>query len=168
MSKNDSSTGTAPKRARRRRRWLGSSRNALKDGLAKNAAPISSAHPMPVDRLSSKQRSRLTNGTALLPDIDGRSAIARRFKDITSGILADQGGADQCSESRLQLVRRFAAAAVLAEQLELRLANGEQIDIQEHALLCSTLARLASRIGINRITKNVTPKLSEYLTGAAE
>jgi hypothetical protein len=28
----------------------------------------------------------------------------------TSAILADQGGADQCSESRLQLVRRFAAA----------------------------------------------------------
>ena len=93
----------------------------------------------------SKQRSRMTNGTALLPDIDGRSAIARRFKDITSGILADQGGADQCSESRLQLVRRFAAAAVLAEQMESRLANGEQIDIQEHALLCSTLTRLGRR-----------------------
>ena len=90
---------------------------------AKNAAPNSSADPAPVERRSSKQRSRMTNGTALLPDIDGRSAIARRFKDITSGILADQGGADQCSESRLQSVRRFAAAAVLAEQLESRLAR---------------------------------------------
>jgi hypothetical protein len=123
-----------------------------------------SADPAPVERRSSKQRSRMTNGTALLPDIDGRSAIARRFKDITSGILADQGGADQCSESRLQLVRRFAAAAVLAEQLESRLANGEQIDIQEHALLCSTLTRLAQRIGIDRRAKNITPSLSEYLT----
>jgi hypothetical protein len=28
----------------------------------------------------------MTNGTALLFDIDGRSAIARRFKDITSDI----------------------------------------------------------------------------------
>jgi hypothetical protein len=135
---------------------------------AKSAAPNSSSDSAPVGHRSSKQRSRLTNGTALLPDIDGRSAIARRFKDITSGILTDQGGADQCSESRLQLVRRFAAAAVLAEQLESRLANGEQIDVQEHALLCSTLARLASRIGINRVAKNVTPTLSEYLTGAAE
>ena len=99
----------------------------------------------------------MTNGTALLPDIDGRSAIARRVKDITSAILADQGGADQCSESRLQLVRRFAAAAVLAEQLESRLANGEQIDIQEHALLCSTLTRLAQRIGIERRARDVTP-----------
>jgi hypothetical protein len=124
---------------------------------AKNAAPNSSADPAPVGRRSSKQRSRMTNGTALLPDVDGRSAIARRFKDITSGILADQGGADQCSESRLQLVRRFAAAAVLAEQMESRLANGEQIDIQEYALLCSTLTRLAQRIGIERRARDVTP-----------
>ena len=81
---------------------------------AKNAAPNSSGNPAPVERRSSKQRSRMTNGTELLPDIDGRSAIARRFKDITSAILSDQGGADHCSESRLQLVRRFAAAAVLS------------------------------------------------------
>jgi hypothetical protein len=93
----------------------------------------------------------------LLPDIDGRSAIARRFKDIASRILADQGGADQCSETRVQLVRRFAAAAVLAEQMESRLANGEQIDIQQHALLCSTLTRLAQRIGIERRARDVTP-----------
>ena len=105
----------------------------------------------------------MTNGTALLPDVDGRSVIARRLKDITSAILADQGGAEQCSESRLQLVRRFAAAAVVAEQMESRLANGEQIDIQEHALLCSTLTRLAQRIGIDRRAKDVTPSLSEYL-----
>jgi hypothetical protein len=123
----------------------------------KNAAPNSSTDPAPVERRSSKQRSRMTNGTALLPNIDGRSAIARRFKDITNGILADQGGADQCSESRLQLVRRFAAAAVLAEQMESRLANGEQIDIQEHALLCSTLTRLAQRIGIERRARDLTP-----------
>ncbi len=128
---------------------------------AKNAGRNSSDRA-PVERRSSKQRSRMTNGTALLPDIDGRSALARRFKDITSGILADQGGADQCSESRLQLVRRFAAAAVLAEQLESRLANGEQIDIQDHALLCSTLARLASRIGIERRARDVTT-LADYL-----
>ena len=128
-----------------------------------NSAPKSSADRAVVERRSSKQRSRMTNGIALLPSIDGRSAIARRFKDITSAILADQGGAEQCSETRLQLVRRFAAAAVLAEHLESRLANGEQIDIQEHALLCSTLTRLAQRIGTERRQRDVTPSLQQYL-----
>jgi hypothetical protein len=89
--------------------------------------------------------------------------MARRFKDITSAVLTDQGGANQCSESRLQLVRRFAAAAVLAEQLEARLANGEQIDIAQHGLLCSTLVRIAQRIGINRVARDVSPTLADIL-----
>jgi hypothetical protein len=35
-----------------------------------------------------------------LPNIDGRSVIARRYRDIANDILIDQGGEDQCSESR--------------------------------------------------------------------
>jgi hypothetical protein len=126
-------------------------------------AANSSADRLLVERRPSKQRSRLSNGTKLLPNLDGRTAMARRFKDITSAVLTDQGGADQCSESRLQLVRRFAAAAVLAEQMEARLANGEQIDIAQHGLLCSTLVRIAQRIGINRVARDVSPTLAEYL-----
>jgi hypothetical protein len=120
-----------------------------------------------VARRSSKHRSRISNGKDLLPDLDGRSAMARRFKDITSAILIDQGGPDACSESRLQLVRRFAAAAVLAEQMESRIANGEEINIAEHAQLCSTLVRIAQRIGLNRRLKNVTPHLHDYLESRA-
>jgi hypothetical protein len=104
----------------------------------------------------------VSNG-AILPDVDGRSAPARRFRDIIEAIVADQGGADRMSEARRQLVRRFAAAAVLAEQLESKLANGQAIDLQEHALLCSSLVRLSARIGINRIPRNVTPSLDQYL-----
>jgi len=111
----------------------------------------------------STARSRVSNGADVLPDVDGRSLIARRYRDISSAIIVDQGGADQCSESRLQLIRRFAAAAVLAEQLESRLANGEQIDIAQHATLSSTLVRLASRIGIDRMPRDVTPTLEQYL-----
>jgi hypothetical protein len=77
--------------------------------------------------------------------------------------MVDQGGPDQCSESRQQLIRRFAAAAVLAEQLEASLARGEKIDITEHALLVSTLVRVAQRIGIDRIPKMIVPTLNEYL-----
>ena len=46
----------------------------------------------------------------------------------------------------MQLIRRFASGAVLAEELEARLVRGEQVDIAEHALLSSTLVRLAQRI----------------------
>jgi hypothetical protein len=114
-------------------------------------------------RRKSHGRSRVSNGPSFLPDVDGRSLIARRYRDIAQAILTDQGGADQVSEARLQLVRRFSAAAVLAEQLEARLANGEDIDIAEHALLCSTLVRVANKIGINRIPKDLGPTLGDLI-----
>ena len=108
-------------------------------------------------------RSRVTNGADWLPGVDQRSAIARRYRDLVAAITVDQGGADRLSEARLQLVRRFAAAACIAEQMEARLANGEEIDVQQHALLCSSLVRLAQRIGIDRRARNITPTLSQYL-----
>lgn len=111
----------------------------------------------------SQCRSRVSNGADLLPNIDGRSAIARRFRDIIAAVAVDQGGADRLSEARLQLVRRFAAAAVIAEQIESRLANGEQINIVEHAQLSSTLVRIAARIGVDRKLRHVVPSLREYI-----
>lgn len=121
----------------------------------------------PAHNSKSKGRSSITNGHDILPDIDGRSVIARRYKDITRAIVVDQGGADQCSESRLQLIRRFAAAAVLAEQLEAGLARGETIDIAEHATLSSTLVRLAAKIGINRAQRDVGMSIGDLMREAA-
>jgi hypothetical protein len=67
------------------------------------------------------------------------------------------------SEARVQLCRRFAAAACMAEAMEARLVNGETTDISEHCLLSSTLVRLANRIGLNRIPKDVSLTVAEYL-----
>lgn len=53
-----------------------------------------SAGSRPVEARKSHGRSRISNGRDLLPDIDGRSPIARRYKDIAAAILVDQGGAD--------------------------------------------------------------------------
>ena len=122
-----------------------------------------SADSEPIRRRKSHGRSRVSNGHDVLPDVDGRSVIARRYRDIARAILVDQGGVEQCSESRQQLVRRFAAAAVLAEQMESKLARGDEIDVQQHALLCSSLVRLAQRIGIERVARDVTPSLGDLL-----
>ena len=88
-------------------------------------------------RLAPRQpvaRSRVTNGTDVLPGIDQRSTVARRYRDICAAIASDQGGAEHLSEARHQLIRRFAAAAVLAEQIEARMAMGETIDIGQSRL----------------------------------
>jgi hypothetical protein len=113
-------------------------------------------------------RSRLTNHADLLPGIDGRSVVARRYRDLCSALIADGGGLDRCSEAKIQLIRRFAAASVLAEQLEAKIANGEPIDIGEHTALASTLVRLVQRIGIDRAMKVVVPELRDYIEARAE
>ena len=109
-------------------------------------------------------RSRVTNGSALLPGVvDQRSVPARRYRDLVSLIIADQGGIERMSELRLQLIRRFAAQSVQAKSMEADLANGKTIDVAQHSLLCSTLVRLAQRIGIDRRSKDITPLLRDYL-----
>jgi hypothetical protein len=112
-------------------------------------------------------RSRVTNHANLLDNIDGRSRMARRYRDIAAALIADAGGTERCSETRLQLIRRFAALSVQAEQLESRLANGEEINLAAHAHISSTLVRLVSRLGINRQAKAI-PSLSDYLDGKVE
>jgi hypothetical protein len=53
-------------------------------------------------------RSRLSNHTDVLPNLDGRSAGARRFRDLVSSFIADMGGVQNCSEIKLALLRRLA------------------------------------------------------------
>lgn len=120
------------------------------------------------DEVTPNNRSRLTNGRRILPGVDMRSELGRRYRDIAGAIVSDQGGVEHCSEARLQLIRRFAAAAVLAEQREAALANGAKIDINEHALLVSSLCRVARQIGVDRIARNVTPTLRDYLEGKVD
>ena len=118
------------------------------------------SHPNP----KAYARSRLTNGKDLLPNVDGRSLIARRYRDICTAIASDQGGLDQLSEARIQLIRRYAACCVLAEAMESRLARGGQIDINEHSRLTATMVRVAQRIGLDRVPRDISsPSLADIL-----
>jgi hypothetical protein len=127
-----------------------------------NLAGLKSVPRRSVSARKSHGRSRVSNGRDILPAVDGRSIVARRYRDIAAAILIDQGGLDQCSESGLQLIRRFAACCCLAEELESKLANGQEISVERHALLCSTLTRLASKLGLERRAKDISPTLSDY------
>jgi hypothetical protein len=123
--------------------------------------PISS----PVGELPSRARSAVTNHKDLLPGLDGRSATARRFRDLVNAFVADMGGLDRCSQIKLGLVRRLAATTVQAEMLEARMVNGEAIDIATLCTLASTTVRISQRLGLERQARNVTPSLNQYLAG---
>jgi hypothetical protein len=80
--------------------------------------------------------------------------------------ISDLGGLDRCSEIKLGLLRRLAAATVQAELLEARLMNGEQVDVTTLCTLASTTLRIAWRLGLERVPRDmgVNSQLGEYLT----
>ena len=57
-------------------------------------------------RPAAAQRSRITNGSALLPGVDGRSAWVRRARDLIREHLADLGGFDNVSAAERSIIRR--------------------------------------------------------------
>jgi len=67
---------------------------------------------------SKKVRSKLSNGSKLLPMTDGRSATARRFRDLFEDICGDLGGCDLLSEGQRQLAKRAALLSAECERLE--------------------------------------------------
>jgi hypothetical protein len=78
--------------------------------------------------------------------------------------IADSGGLSECSQARLQLIRRLAALSVQLEALEAKLAEGAEIDIAEYTSLTSTLVRVVSRLGLERRSRDVTPpSVGDYL-----
>jgi hypothetical protein len=113
-----------------------------------------------------KMRSRLTNGSKLLPGIDGRSPWVRRCRDIIAELISDRGGADNCSAAERSIIRRAAVLTTELERMEAQFAaageaSAEALDI--YARVAANLRRMLETIGIERRSKDVTPNLDEYL-----
>jgi hypothetical protein len=117
------------------------------------------------DRILPKTRERLhADVEALaLSNVDGRLRVMRRVKAISRAVANDRGGLACCSEVQKQMIARFSAVAVLAENIEAELVLGGIVDIERHAVLVSSLCRLANRIGIDRAPKEVA-SLGDYLS----
>src|SRR5262245_60153980 len=117
-----------------------------------------------------KLRSKITNGTGLLPSVDHRLAWPRRFKDLVHLIASDIAGGNHSvlSQGQMQLIRRAAALTVELGRMEGRVAeNGgaEPNELEAYQRASNTLRRLIAGLGISRgrIAKDVTPDLQSYL-----
>jgi hypothetical protein len=123
--------------------------------------------PQPVRAMKrGKGRSRVTNGSKLLPLSDGRSATARRFRDLYEDISADLGGVAMLSEGQRQLIRGAAMLSAESERMEALAARGEaEFDIDLYGMICDRLGRLFGRLGLERVSRDCTRDLRSYLAG---
>jgi hypothetical protein len=111
-----------------------------------------------------RQRSRVTNGSALLPGVDGRSAWVRRCKDIIEAHLSDLGGEHNTSVAERSLVRRAAVITTELEMMEARFAAAghadRELDLYQRTV--GNLRRVLEAIGLQRRAKPV-PDLDTFL-----
>jgi hypothetical protein len=100
-----------------------------------------------------KVRSVLTNGNALLRDIDHRTAYMRRLRDLLLAHEADLGGRDILSEGQRAIIRRATLLTVQCEMLEGKFAQADgsasNADLETYQRCCNTLRRLIESLGLN-------------------
>jgi hypothetical protein len=104
-------------------------------------------------------KSRTTNGSQLLPGVDGRSAWVRRCKDIITLHLADLGGANNCSAAEHSIIRRASVMTVELERLEAKFATSgvaASADLDLYFRGCGNLRRLLEGLGLERRARDVT------------
>jgi hypothetical protein len=119
---------------------------------------------------ANKLKAALTNGHKAIDQIDGRSSIARRVRDLVAAYVNDLGGADQLSEGQHTLVRRAAIMTVQLEQMESKFAlegitDAAALDVYQRTT--NSLRRLLESLGIHKGRKprtiNEPTDLHEYL-----
>jgi len=93
-------------------------------------------------------KSKVTNNTSpFLGDVDGRSAEARRFKDVFRSLTEALGGVDTLSAGQVLLCRKAAGLEVLTEKIESQIANGHTIENGEYSRCVGHLSRILDRLG---------------------
>ncbi|MGX8013735.1 hypothetical protein ACVDG8_034590 [Mesorhizobium sp. ORM8.1] len=93
-------------------------------------------------------RSRVGNGNALLPGIDGRSTGARRYKEILAQLTVELTREGRVSEARVMLARRAALLAIWCEDVEAQMVNGEPYNIVEFTAATNALRRVLNDAGL--------------------
>lgn len=128
---------------------------------------VKKRHKAPADdgsiTVSSNGRRRGKLRLLTRTNLDQRTKAFQQFDSIACGIAQDLGGEDQLSTVQRHLVEAFAGIAISVNDINARLLLGQHISLIEHAQAVSTLVRVASRIGLTRVARNLTPTLSDYL-----
>jgi hypothetical protein len=106
-------------------------------------------------RRSVYAQSKVSNRRKLLLGIDGRSATARRFRDIIMDLVHECGGEENLSTAELGLIRQAAAMTLQAEVLQTRIVLGNPVSADELVRLSSEARRVINSLSKRRKDRNV-------------
>lgn len=108
----------------------------------------------------------MTNGTQMLPGINGNSAQARRYRDLYTAFVADLGGEAAATEAERALCRQAAALTVRSEAVMADLVRGAPVDDEQMTRLMNSTARTLAALR-RRAKPMKAPDLRAYLKAKA-
>jgi hypothetical protein len=94
--------------------------------------------------------------------LDQRTVAFRMFENLVASVIRDVGGESEISAVQRELIEAFCGIAIRLNDLNSRGLAGQPVDLADLSLAASTLTRLASRIGVHRISRDVTPDPIAY------
>src|SRR5262249_49406477 len=109
-----------------------------------------------------RPRSAVTSGRKQFVVGNPNSAWARRFHDLLVGHVQDAGGRDMLSEAQLALCKRAAGLECELEQMEGRMSQGVEVDLDRYGRAASHLRRILETLGLERRARQVET-LSDYM-----
>lgn len=110
--------------------------------------------PMPRKRMRlapplPQAATRVGNGTALLSGIDGRTAGARRYREVYTALLAEVTKLNRHpSQQEGMIARRAALLSIWCEAAETEMASNGSVDINEFTAATNTLRRCLADLGL--------------------
>jgi hypothetical protein len=119
-------------------------------------------------------RSRITNGTKLLPGVHSQSVWARYMRDVHHAMVNHLGGDDRVSQPQRLACRHIAVLAAEMAHVEDKIGRmrmaGEEPDDKLLDLYCrlgNAKRRFIEMVGLKPELVDVTPDLADYLAQRA-
>jgi hypothetical protein len=100
-----------------------------------------------------KAKSAVTNGTAVLYNIDHRTIYMRRLRDLLAAHEQDLGGRDLLSEGQRCIIKRASMLTIQCELLETKFAQSDsaasRLDLLTYQTCANSLRGLVESLGLN-------------------
>lgn len=108
--------------------------------------------------------TRLANGKRnfLLADVDGRSVIGRRYRELSEGLANQLGG--NPSPGQQAMIKSAAMLALQNEIDDCAVAQGQEIDSDRYCRRANVLATLLVKSGLNKASSESAKLIDHHST----
>jgi hypothetical protein len=146
--------------------------HAVRNKVITQSAPVGGS--VPAKTMPAPQRSRVSNGTKLFTAAvaDGRSAWARRYRDLLSIHISDAGGEAVVSGAELAIIKRATRIELEMEMADAAAATkgtaASAEDLNLYFTGSNSMRRLFESVGLKRVARDITPTLRDYINNQSD